>query len=242
MTAEDIIYTPLDLPPCPTVNLSKLYSWIDDTYPQTDLLKFTHSKILAKHSHKAEYSWNTTFAKALTWRNNFQEEFPEIVEYVTKGWGFSDNEMLGVILLPKRVDLLAKGFWHSDADKLGLRFYIEFENLKNDKLLFKKTLTHSISDENLFRFFEEDTELEKITYEAKILNNRQPFYINNYAAAHTVYNVSDQRRVAVILGTSHEKNYNVSIKQKVNKLVVDSAMKFHKEAIFWHDWSDGISR
>ena len=242
MNAGDIVYTPLDLPPCPVVDVTKLYSWIDNTYPQNDLLKFTHGKIIAKHSHKAEYSWNTTFAKAVTWRNNFQEEFPEIVDYVTKDWGFDDSEVLGLVLLPKRVDQLAKGFWHSDADKLGLRFYIEFENLKDDKLLFKKTLTHNISDENLFRFFEDNTGLEETTYEAKVLTNRQPFYINNYAAAHTVYNVTSQPRIAVVLGTTHEKTYNSGIKQKVNKLIVDSAMKYHKEAIFWHDWSDGISR
>jgi hypothetical protein len=242
MTAEDIVYTPLDLPPCPVVDLTKLYSWIDETYPQNELLQFTHSKILARHSHKAEYSWNTTFAKALTWRNNFQKEFPEIVQYVTEGWGFNDNDILGLILLPKRVDQLATGFWHSDADKLGLRFYIEFENLEDDKLLFKKTLTHNITDANLFRFFADDTALEKTTYQAKLLANRQPFYINNYASAHTVYNISKQRRIAVIIGTTYEKAHNASIKEKVNNLIVNSAMKFHKEAIFWHDWSDGISR
>jgi hypothetical protein len=240
MKAEDIVYTPLDLPPCPTINLDKLYGWLEETYPQEDLLKFTHKKILAKHSDNSSYPWNAKFAKALFWRNDFQKKFPEIVEYVTSGWGFNDSEIIGLILLPKRIEETAKGFWHSDADRLGLRFYIEFENLKEDKLLFKKTLSSNVADTNLFRFFEDDSKLEPTIHEAKFATNKQPFYINNYLAAHTVYNTTPQPRIAVVLGTSYETTKSAEIKQKVDNLIVNSAMKYHKEAIFWHDWKDGL--
>ena len=86
------------------------------------------------------------------------------------------------------------------------------------------------------------SELEHKIRAATLLLNRQPFYINNYAAAHTVYNTSPQFRIAAIVGTTYETNKNPAFKEKIDKLIVDSAMKFHKEAIFWHDWTDGISR
>jgi hypothetical protein len=240
MIAEDIVYTPLDLPPCPSVNLEKLQTWLQRTYPQTELLKYTHRKIIARHSDQQEYSWDTTFAKALNWRNNFHKEFPEIVEYVTSGWGFDDKDILGLILLPKRIDKTSKGFWHSDADRLGLRFYMAFEDIEADKLLFKKTLKFEIKDSNLFRYFDDESLLEKKIYEAKLVHNRQPFYINNYAAGHTVYNSTDKYRVAVILGTAYEMSKNINFKEKIDQMIVRSAMKYYKEAIFWHDWSDGL--
>jgi hypothetical protein len=242
MKAEDIVYTPLDLPPCPDVGIEKMNSWIQQTYPQKDLLGLTHSRILGRSSNRPEYPWDATFAKAITWRNDFHKEFPEIVEYLSSGWGFNDNEVLGLILLPKRLTKESRGFWHSDADRLGLRFYIEFGNTQDDKLLFRKTLKHEVVESNLFRFFQDGTGLEPKMHNATLLTNRQPFYINNYAAAHTVYNTSPQYRIAAIVGTTYETAKNADLKEKINKLIVESALKFHKEAIFWHDWSDGISR
>lgn len=242
MKAEDVVYTPLDLPPCPNVGIEKMNSWIHRTYPQTNLLGVMHNRILGKSSNRPQYPWDATFAKAITWQSDFHKEFPEIVEYLSTSWGFKDNEVLGLILLPKRLTKESIGFWHSDADSLGLRFYIEFENTQDDKLLFKKTLKHEVKESNLFRFFQDGTGLEHKMHSASIYTNRQPFYINNYAAAHTVYNTSQQYRIAAIIGTTYETNKSASLKDKVNKLIVDSAMKFHKQAIFWHDWSDGISR
>jgi hypothetical protein len=242
MKAEDIVYTPLDLPPCPDVGIEKMNSWIKRVYPQTNLSALAHNRILGKNSNRPEYPWDAVFAKAMTWRDDFHTEFPEIVEYLASGWGFKDNEILGLILLPKRLTKESRGFWHSDADRLGLRFYIEFGNTQDDKLLFRKTLKHEVIENNLFRFFQDGTELEHKIRAATLLLNRQPFYINNYAAAHTVYNTSPQFRIAAIVGTTYETNKNPAFKEKIDKLIVDSAMKFHKEAIFWHDWTDGISR
>jgi hypothetical protein len=242
MKAEDIVYTPLDLPPCPDVGIEKMNSWINRVYPQTNLSSIAHNRILGKNSDRPEYPWDAVFAKAITWRDDFHKEFPEIIEYLDSGWGFKDTEVLGLILLPKRLTKESKGFWHSDADRLGLRFYIEFGNTQDDKLLFRKTLKHEVEETNLFRFFQDGTGLERKIHSATLVSNRQPFYINNYVAAHTVYNTSPQYRIAAIVGTTYETNKDPVIKEKIDKLIVNSAMKFHKEAIFWHDWSDGISR
>lgn len=240
MRAEDIVYTPLDLPPCPSVDMARMNQWIKETYPQKDLLKYTHKKLLAKHSDTEIYPWDATFAKAISWRNNFDKEFPEIVEYLFNSWKLKDEEILGLILLPKRIDDEAKGFWHSDADRLGLRFYIDFEDTKEDKLLFKKTKVHEIDDSKVFRFFEDNSLTENKIHQATIISGKQPFYINNFAAAHTVFNQTNKNRIAVIVGTAYEVSKSQKFKEKIDNLVVNSALKYHKEAIFWHDWSDGI--
>ncbi len=240
MNLYDIVYTPLDLPPCPRVDLNKLESWIDSVYPQTELLKQSGSRLIAGTNQKDEFPWKVVWAKALEWRNNFDKLFPEIVDYVVNDWGIPDQDILALTLLPKRVNESATGFWHSDLDKLGLRFYIDFEDIVTDKLIFKKTLNKEISDDNLFRVFKTDKETENKMHVAGIIDHRQPYFLNNYLAAHSVENLTDKRRIAVIIATSYEIGTNDQLKEKINNLVVNSALKFHDQAIFWDDWSDGI--
>ena len=74
-----------------------------------------------------------------------------------------------------------------------------------------------------------------------MLGDRQPYYLNNYLAAHNVKNTSLDRRIAVIVATSYEVNQQSKLKDRIDNLIVSSAQKYHKQAIFWHDWSDAIS-
>jgi hypothetical protein len=241
MKAEDVVYTPLDLPPCPPIDLVKLEAWIKYVYPQKDLLKSTGGHLIAGINEKKEFPWEVVWAKAMNWQQGFAEQFPEIVDYIVNDWGIADHEIIGLTLLPKRRSDSAVGFWHSDLDKLGLRFYISIENTEKDKLLFKKTLTDECKEENLFRVFETDRGLAPLVYTAEIINSRQPYYLNNFLSAHNVKNVSNDRRIAVIIATSYEIDSQSPLKQKIDNLIVSSAQKYHEQAIFWHDWSDAIS-
>ncbi len=240
MNLYDIVYTPLDLPPCPKIDLGKLDSWIESVYPQTELLKQSGNKLIAGTNQKDEFPWKVVWAKALEWKNNFDKLFPEIVNYVVNDWGIPDQDILALTLLPKRISDQSKGFWHSDLDKLGLRFYIDFEDTVTDKLIFRKTLTNKIEDKNLFRVFKTSSGIENKTHTAGIIDHRQPYYLNNYLAAHSVENTTDKRRIAVIIATNYEIGANVELKKKIDNLVINSALKFHNQAIFWNDWSDGI--
>jgi hypothetical protein len=241
VNATDIVYTPLDLPPCPDVDIDKLEAWMESVYPQEKLINHTANSYISGENQGTAFPWNVIFAKAINWQNNFKEEFPELVKYVTDVWGIPEHELLLMVLLPKRLSDTAADYWHSDKDKLGLRFYISFENTKTDKLLFKKTLSSECKDSNLFRELNTGQGLENKVHEAVLVNNKQPYYLNNYLAAHNVDNKTKERRIAVILATAHEVDYNSKIKTKLEQLIVDSAMKYHEEAIFWHDWSDALS-
>jgi hypothetical protein len=241
MKAEDVIYTPLDLPCCPEIDLAKLTAWMNSVYPQKHLLQQTGNYLIAGINEKDAFPWEVVWAKALDWQSNFNEEFPELVNYIVNDWGIPENEIVAMTLLPKRASAISKDFWHSDLDKLGLRFYISFENREQDKLLFKKTLTSECKEENLFRTFQADAGLEHTVHTAHMLGDRQPYYLNNYLAAHNVKNTSLDRRIAVIVATSYEVNQQSKLKDRIDNLIVSSAQKYHKQAIFWHDWSDAIS-
>ena len=147
-----------------------------------------------------------------------------------------------MVLLPKKISKNQKDYWHSDRDSMGLRFYISFEDTAQDTLLFRKTLKSECKDSNLFRELNNSSDLENKVHKANIVNNRQPYYINNYLSAHNVNNVTQERRIAVILATSSEIDKTKStITNKIEDLIVSSAMKYYNSAIFWHDWSDAIS-
>lgn len=241
MNLQDILYTPLDLPACPKVDLARLDKWIDGVYPQTDLLNATGNKFIAGINEKDEFPWKVVWAKALDWREEFDQEFPEIKKYIIEGLGIPDKDIMAVTLLPKRISQQAKGFWHSDIDRLGLRFYIDFEDTVNDRLLFRKTLKYNADNTSLFRTFNSDQLLEKKVHLASILNSRQPYYINNYCAAHSVENVTEKRRIAVIVATSVELGIDSNLYRIMSDIIVNSALKYHKHALFWHDWNDAIT-
>lgn len=242
MQPTDIIYTPLDLPPCPDIDIKKLEEWMELVYPQTQLLERTGGKYISGDNDKNTFPWDVIFAKAISWQNNFKEKFPELVEYVTNSWNIPDEELLLMVLLPKKISKNQKDYWHSDRDSMGLRFYISFEDTAQDTLLFRKTLKSECKDSNLFRELNNSSDLENKVHKANIVNNRQPYYINNYLSAHNVNNVTQERRIAVILATSSEIDKTKStITNKIEDLIVSSAMKYYNSAIFWHDWSDAIS-
>ena len=244
MNAIEILYTPLDLPPCPEIDIAKLRKWIKKTYPQTELLNNTAGKVQAHNSKGETYPWDFTFAKLYDWQNGFHKEFPELAKYATTTFGIQEEELIVLAILPVRDNTLGVSFWHSDPDFLGLRFYVLNENYKENEILIKEACPTALTSEILGNnFIEDDPRLinEKI-YVAKNVHPRQPFYLNNSRAAHTIVNTVASERIAVLFGTKGDDSRlgDVSLHKKFNDLVVRSAYRFHKQAIFANDWSSSI--
>jgi hypothetical protein len=243
MNALDILYTPLDLPPCPEVDIDRLREWINRTYPQKELIDSTSGQIQAHNAKGSSYPWNFTFAKFFGWQNNFNIEFPEIANYATEIFGIADEELEGLALLPIRDNYIGTGFWHTDPDTLGLRFYIYNESYKTNKILMK-TIDPSIPVKEVHGKLFDDHDPRLINgqvHVAEVINPRQPFYLNNMKAAHAIQNTVVAERIAVLFGTISDFNKmsNLPLTKKMNDLVVRSAYKY-KEAIFKDDWSSSI--
>ena len=241
MDMLDVLYTPLDIPPCPKIDLGRLNEWVNRVYPQRKLLEKTSGVLTAHELLRDSYPWNSTFAKLFQWQDSFFEEFPEIVNYIRNDWQLDDTESAVLLLLPSRVSSTGFGFWHSDADSLGLRFYIDFEDTEHNKLFIRQTVKNDTGFENLNKNFDEQRNvLADLTTEAKVVHPRQAFYLNNIRGGHAVWNSLPSSRIAVILGTQYDsinRNKYKYLRDRFNKLIVESAMN-HKEAIFCNNFNN----
>ena len=245
MNFLDVLYTPIDLPPCPEIDVGRLRVWLTESYPkQKNIIDMTAGEIQAHNKIKDNYPWNFTFAKFFEWQNGFDKEFPELVEYITHIYGINEQEIGVVAVLPVRDKPSKIKFWHTDPDKFGLRFYVTNERYKENTILIKKGRPEMPDSEIHGKSFEEtDYRLinEKI-YRTTNIHPRQPFYLNNWKAAHAVeFNVEGER-IAILLGTSNMLDDSPEFVGRINDLIVRSAMKYHDQAVLLHDWSDGITR
>jgi hypothetical protein len=239
----DVLYTPIDLPPCPEIDVKKLREWLTDSYPkQQHLINITAGEIQSHNKLKDNYPWNFTFAKFFDWQNGFEHQFPELVEYITQIYGICDSEIGVVAVLPIRDKPSKVKFWHTDPDKFGLRFYVANNQYKENTIVMKKGRPEtSDADMHGKTFDETDNRLINETiYRTNIIHPRQPFYLNNWKAAHAVeFNVEGER-IAILLGTDNMLDDSPAFLERMNNLIVNSALTYHKDALFLHDWKDGI--
>lgn len=240
MDMLDVLYTPLDIPLCPEIDIDKLYWWIYQTYPQKELLRQT-SRYWIGHDRMENYPWDSTFCKHnYKWLNNFDTLFPEIKNYLLEGFGLEEHEYSVMGMIPARKESVGFGFWHTDPDYLGLRFYFCFDDLENNGLYLKKVKNKEADESYLYSNFDLYMDLlEEETIKAEIYHPRQAFYLNNIKSGHSVYNSKPGRRCAVIIGTNyspiHDKENKFGyLRERYNELVVRSALKF-KEAILLKD-------
>jgi hypothetical protein len=243
MNFLDILYTPIDLPPCPEINVKQLKDWLKESYPlQKHIIDMTAGEIQAHNKLKDNYPWNFTFAKFFEWQNGFDSQFPELVEYITQIYGIAETELEVVAVLPVRDKPSKIKFWHTDSDKFGLRFYVAHERYKENTILIKKGLPGVPESEMHGKSFEEsDSRLmnEKV-YRTTNVHPRQPFYLNNWKAAHAVEFNTEGERIAILLGTNNMLDDSPEFLERINELIVRSALKYSNEAVLLHDWTDGI--
>lgn len=238
----DIVYTPLDCPPMPTIQISAVRDWIKRTHnneQQMILKNYYNNKTGEKH-YGEKYPWNLTFAKwemwdhQWGWLNNFDNEFPVLSTYLYEAFGVLNEEIGHVSLLPTKDNFTGIGFWHNDLDNFGLRMYLEFEHLNENKLLMKKTKLPNVKLKD-YGFSKEynykSDELQDEVLECKMVSSTQCFYINNVRSVHTTYTAKPGNRIAVFV--SPKPSCNKIVWEKTEDLVYRSAQKFKDYAIFY---------
>ena len=238
MNIFDVVYTPLDTPKMPDVDVPALLNWIDNSH--SELHK--HNKTLINLNLTAEgklgnrYPWKLTPAYlnseliSTGWLNNFNIIFPDLSTYFYTAFGLTLEDIGCVMLLPTVPTHTGLGFWHQDIDAIGLRMYLEFDDL-NNKLLTRKTKIKHTEKLNHNNPLLEDF-LETEILDCKILDKNQCFFLNNVNAAHSIYtNVPGKTRISAFIAEK-SSNQNALI-SKIEPLVVNSAKKFSDYSIIW---------
>jgi hypothetical protein len=239
MNIFDVLYTPLDTPAMPPVDVPKLLSWIDDNHDRLHNL----NKNIARSGTTAEgilgnkYPWKLTpiyFNNTIDstgWLNEFDVKFPELSTYLHSAFDLTLNDLSAIMLLPTLSTHEGIGFWHQDVDHIGLRMYLEFDDIDNKLYLRKTKIKHEVKPDHRNLFLLEKM-LQPEIIDCKLHSKNQCFFINNKNAAHTIYtNVPGKTRIAAFL--VEKVNDRDRLLAKIEPLVVNSAIKFKDYSIIW---------
>ena len=229
MTPLDILYTPLDVPPVPEFDVDKFLNWcknngpVQDIYNRKDASKKTDSKI---------YPWNIAYAKSAgNWHSDFCEQFPQLAKYFTEAFGLTDKDVGEIVLLPVKQGFNGLGFWHSDPDEHGLRFYLANEDTENSLLIKPTKEPYDKRPDVIVNRVEPSPHVQDKEYSAKIISPQQAFFLNNIRAIHAVKtNKPDALRIAVIIGGLGPI---LRMRPSLKNLIVQSAQKYSDAAIMW---------
>lgn len=242
MKLHNVCYTPLDVPPKPKFDLEQLKDWLKKNYePLSKYKNILNSRNEAAEDVVGEYPWNLTVAywKFLSdddpgWLGNFDKEFPELAKYLYTSFNLSIEDLGLVIFLPVKSGHTGLGFWHVDPDWFGLRHYLAFENIKENKLLLKKTKLPHFYRPKFEMPIDENLHLQDEVIECKLSSPDQSFFLNNVRSVHTTYTtVADVDRIAVIV--MGKKTNSKEFIEKIQPLVVNSAIKYKDYAILWDE-------
>lgn len=229
MKATDILYTPLDTPDVPDVDISKLLAWVaKHTFTQ----EIDGRQDASKMPELAEsYPWHIMYPRHNSaWQFDFEKEFPELAHYFYSAFDMNEEDLYSVVLLPVKTEFAGMGFWHSDPDEYGLRLYLE--NQEPDDFLLIRPTKYPYDTRPQFGLDPtfSNTPLQDKTFSATLRNPKQTFYLNNIRAVHAVRAFNPGTvRIAVIVSSN-----NRNLKQHFNDLVVRSAQKFADFAIHWN--------
>lgn len=226
MNSLDILYTPLDTPLSPNVDLDKLLKWVKEHGTNQNLsTRLDASKETAVQD---TYPWNIVYPMdRKSWCFDFDREFPELADFFSSGYKINATDLRKVVLLPVKPGFSGLGFWHSDPDPTGLRMYLANQETE-DFLLIKPTVEPYDARPNFSITDLDAVPIQDKTYSAKLLDPRQTFYLNNIRAIHAVNVTTNTTRIAVIVFP--EPN---NLKEHLNKLIVDSAKKYNDYALYW---------
>jgi hypothetical protein len=238
MDPIDILYTPLDIPPLPDVDVAEVEQWMADVYPQSILKEVPGSK-RTQETFGDNYPWNLAFIKfgQLGWRDGFETKFPKLASYMHEAYGLDPDDLNSITFLPMRTNVTGLGFWHADNDESGLRFYLRNDSPDENPLLIRQTvLPHAFKTEEMKAFISKDLNFKNHLYKddvmiAKISPTSPGFYVNNVRAIHSPFITKYSPRIACFLqpnaaGMAH-------VKQKTRQLIIDSAEKYKEYALLW---------
>lgn len=229
MKATDILYTPLDTPDVPGVDIPKLLSWVAK---HTTTQEISGRQDASKMSELSEsYPWNIIYPRHNSaWQFDFDKEFPELANYFYSAFSMQEEDLFSVVLLPVKTEFAGMGFWHSDPDEYGLRMYLENEE-PDDFLLIRPTkFPYDTRPQFGLDPSFSNTPLQDKTISATLRKPKQTFYLNNIRAVHAVRAFYPGTvRIAVIVSSN-----NRNLQQHFNDLVVKSAQKYTDYAILWN--------
>jgi hypothetical protein len=243
MDPLDILYTPLDIPPTPPVDVGVLLEWIK-TSKKNQIEKPLQGTQNAESTIPPEiYPWVITYARINhEWQCDFDKRFPILARFFYEGFGLTEDELARVVILPVKPKFVGRGFWHSDPDEVGLRVYLENQDIPNSLWIKPTTEKHNTRGhihqraESLVNSVHADKYLQDKTHVAEIVSPTQAFYLNNVRAVHAV-NVNDPVavRIACIVAVKGDV-----MTDKIRKLIVDSAAKYPQQAILWTPTNDDL--
>lgn len=245
---NNILFTPVQSPPMPLVDIPKLKLWLADTYQK----RFDMTRMLVHFGRSAldvigeQYPWDLTvaywnlFGVMPGFINNFDTEFPELLQYLLDCWQFeSINDLGGLVFLPTRATNLGVGFWHTDPEGFGLRNYISFERQDVNKLYLRKTNFFSNIKVDIGTPVDVDIMCQPDNFLCEVpLDSTRAFYINNINAVHTTFqDVQNTERICVIVSPRYKRNLHGEIAPKdgiwdrLKPLIMQSANTYSQYAI-----------
>lgn len=246
----DIIYTPLDVPPQPDIDIEKFNKWLKDNFQKVNEYRST----LIGHGKTAEskienYPWDLTpvfyrerhEGKIIGdgWICNFKEDWPELVDWIITAFGIPEEDLGMIAFLPMRAGHQGLGFWHADLDPHGLRFYVDFDHLGTNKLFMRRTKRRNHMHPQYKYPLDEEKYLQDEVMECKIVHPRQAFFLNNLNACHATYQeIPNVTRIATFVTCIPDKPTVGRVSRDiVLPLVQRSAEKYKDYALHWKDES-----
>ena len=237
MNPAEILYTPLDTPELPTIDLPRLKTWIDSH--QSYNSKYDAGSITPSDV----FPWKVSYIKESNkWCNNFNVEFPALAEYVSSAFGLKPNDIVTGIFAYAKPEFEGMGFWHSDVDSSGLRMYIQ--NEETDDFLFIKPTIHPYNDFPTDRIKGRESEISlmdasyqiqtDVIHSAKLLKPTQCFYLNSVRGVHAI-KTNKKGCTRILLALTLNLNIGAqNLPEQLKKLIVNSADKYKDYAIIWN--------
>lgn len=240
MDILDILYTPLDLPGPPAVDTRALINWIHEHKKDLEpFKKYAYdNNISAEKNPKIRWPWDMGLVY-LNWNQdinpgwicNFDSAFPELSTYMYSVFDIPLEELGSIVILPTKSNHTGMGFWHQDPGEVGLRLYLEFEHIGQNKLLMQKTKV-PYDFQQPFELPVNPELLQDEIIECKTLTNRYAWYINNTRAFHGTWTeVENSTRIAVIVSGNWQTGHQII--ERLKTKIIDSALKYKDYAVLW---------
>lgn len=235
----NILYTPLDLPTPPPYDPLKIIDWINRNKEELEPYKqyAYDNQLTSEKNNKIVWPWNMGLAylnwddKGPGWLCNFDKEFPDLSRYMYEVFKIPLEDLGTVVILPVRHKHRGMGFMHQDPGNFGLRIYLEFEHIGQNKLFLQKTRVPYIEHPK-YELPINPQILQPELIECRTLSNRGCWFINNTRAFHCTYTeIEDSTRIAVIV--SGNPRSDDSIYERLKDIIVSSANKYEDYAVLW---------
>jgi len=220
----DILYTPLEVPPAPKFDNKALLQWCSKNHVSgTDNRYNLDNEI---------YPWNFIYARLNhQWQENFNFMFPDLAEYFYSAFLLKELELSSVVLLQVKSEYVGAKYWHFDPDEIGLRLYLENDDIDRDFLLIKPTVKKYYSHDQGLKLDQVgdiplngvSPNIQDVVYSAKMPRSNRAFYINNVRSIHTAnVNLSNSSRLAVIIFAGSKAS---DVPTATKELILKSAKK-----------------